>query len=55
MSGTVISNVLLELMLVSKSLQEVILTSTARKNKVEEMIQRMVPKGVKAFTTQLPI
>lgn len=53
MPGTVISNVLLELALVSKSLQEVIVTSTVHKNKVDELIQRMVPKGVKAFTTQL--
>ncbi|KAI5416933.1 hypothetical protein KIW84_041797 [Lathyrus oleraceus] len=40
------SHVLLEFMEVSKTLQEVITTSTFHKNKVDEMIKIMVSKGV---------
>lgn len=40
------SHVLLELMEVSKTLQEVITTSTFHKNKVDETIKIMVSKGV---------
>ncbi|KAI5441859.1 hypothetical protein KIW84_011062 [Lathyrus oleraceus] len=52
MFGIVKSNVLLELMQVSKSLHKVIVTSTTRKKRVDELIQMMFPKGVGASTTQ---
>lgn len=51
MSGTARSRVLLELMQVSKSLHEVIFTSTARKNKVDDLIKIMSPKGAETSTS----
>ncbi|CAI8596744.1 unnamed protein product [Vicia faba] len=50
--GTSRSHVLLELMQVSKSLQEVIMNSTDCKSKVDDLIKIMVPKGVEASTSQ---
>lgn len=52
MSGTARSFVLLELMHVSKSLQEFIVTSIARKKRMDKLVHIMVPKGVSASTTQ---
>lgn len=37
----------------SKSLQEVIMTSTIRKNKFDDLIKMMSPKGVGASTSQV--
>lgn len=37
---------------VSNSLQEVIMESTTRKTKVDEMIKMMVPKDIGASTSQ---
>lgn len=45
-------NVMLELMHVLKSLQEVIITSTVRKNKMDNLIKMMNPKGFKTSTSQ---
>lgn len=53
LSGIAKSRVLLELMQVSKSLYEVIMTSTVCQNKADEMIKMMVPIGVKASTFQV--
>lgn len=50
--GTYRSHVMLELMHVSKSLQEVIMTSIVCNNKVDELIKFMVPKGFEASTSQ---
>lgn len=52
MFGIVKSNVLLELMQVSKSPHKVIVTSTTRKKRVDKLIQMMFPKGVGASITQ---
>lgn len=52
MSDTTISNVLLELMKVSKSIYKVIATSITRNNKVDELIKMMVPWGVDPSTSQ---
>lgn len=49
---TMYGNVLLELMHVLKSLQEVIMTSTFRKNKMDNLIKMMNPKGFEASTSQ---
>lgn len=54
MPSTTISHVLLELVHVSKSLHEVILTSPTRKNKVNDLIKMMNPKRVETSTFQAP-
>lgn len=53
MSATTRSNVLFELMQVSKPLQEVIMVSTACNNIVDELMKMMVPKGHGVSTSQV--
>lgn len=52
MFGTSKGNILLELMQVSKSLQEVIVASTTCKNVGDDLIKMMVPKDDGASTSQ---
>lgn len=40
-------------MQVSKSLHEVTFTSNVRKNKMDDLIKIMSPKGVEAYTSQV--
>lgn len=54
MPSTTISHVLLELVHVSKSLHEMILTSPTRKNKVNDLIKKMNPKRVETSIFQAP-
>lgn len=51
MSGTTRRYVLLELIQVSKSLQDVILTFTSRNNKMDDLIKIMSTKVTKASTS----
>ena len=44
MFGTAKGNLLLEFMQVSKDLQEIVMTSTFRKNRVDDMIKFVSPK-----------
>lgn len=53
MSGTTRSNVLLEFMQVSKSLQEMIMVSTTHKNKMDDLIKMTTPKDVGASTSEV--
>lgn len=53
MSCKTICHVLLELTNVSKSFQDVILTSTTRKNKVDNLIKLMSLKVVEASTSHV--